>query len=373
MIRAGAKLWMPDVPEFADDIMAYATAKAKNRNNPDDSPDPDKRPYRLRSIAEAYKTLPEIVWCVDGLLAAGSLNILAGAPGSAKTFTAFDLAICVATGADWLEYSTTKTPVLIVDEESGITRLLMRLQKAINGHDLRQSDPPPVTFTSLAHAFNLHRNDDGKDALIQAVSDSEAGLIIIDSLVALASGADENKVADMYPVMAALRHVAETTGAAILMIHHTGKSKAGGYRGSSAISGAVDLLLEVERDPDDGAIIISTVKARDIESTKFAAIGHWTDTAFSMESTKLKAARPRLSLGQKYILFSLAVSGPMAAKELREQAPYHSDHDCSPVTAKNAIYKLRDAKHIERTNKGGKGIDAIWELTDSGRAIWQDD
>ena len=74
------------------------------------------------------------------------------------------------------------------------------------------------------------------------IAETEAGLVIIDSLSSVMDG-DENSKQDTQPVFTNLRHVAELTGAAIIVIHHS--NRAGGYRGSSAIKGALEAMVQV--------------------------------------------------------------------------------------------------------------------------------
>jgi hypothetical protein len=94
----------------------------------------------------------------------------------------------------------------------------------------------------------------------------------------ISGDADEN-AADMAGVMAALRWVAETTGAALVVIHHQRKGTVGGkqrngdsLRGHSSIEAALDLALRVERDADDSNLLsIEATKARGVSVEPFGA------------------------------------------------------------------------------------------------------
>ena len=111
------------------------------------------------------------------------------------------------------------------------------------------------------------------DALTQLILDEEANFVVIDALADIMPGAEENSVKDVQPVFTSLKQVAETTQAAIVIIHHA--NKRGGYRGSSAIKAAVDLMIKVESAADSDTIKFSTEKARDIEPIAFAAEAHF--------------------------------------------------------------------------------------------------
>jgi hypothetical protein len=58
-------------------------------------------------------------------------------------------------------------------------------------------------------------------------------------------GGDENSAADMGALNDAVTALIEATGAAVLLIHHSGKDANKGARGSSALLGAVDTEIEV--------------------------------------------------------------------------------------------------------------------------------
>jgi len=63
------------------------------------------------------------------------------------------------------------------------------------------------------------------------------------------TGGDENSARDMGLVIANADRVRKATGAAVLLIHHTGKS-GDSERGSSALRGACDTMLKVVGDRD---------------------------------------------------------------------------------------------------------------------------
>ncbi len=54
------------------------------------------------------------------------------------------------------------------------------------------------------------------------------------------------------------------TGAAVLLIHHSGKH-GGSERGSSALRGAADVMAELTRDKGDGPIKLACTKSKDAE------------------------------------------------------------------------------------------------------------
>ena len=170
-------------------------------------------------------------------------------------------------------------------------------------------------------------------------------------------GADENAVQDVQPVLMNLRKVAEETGAAIELIHHSNKS--GHYRGSSAISGAVDLLLKVESFPGTHRIDLQSVKARDVEFFRMAAHIRFEEDPFKVFISRADLAQAsKFSAGESYVLRYLKKHGPSTVKAIQD----HAD-SCSPVTARKAVYSLALGNFVERIDEGGTGAEATYQIT----------
>jgi len=114
------------------------------------------------------------------------------------------------------------------------------------------------------------------DSLIARVNDRSIKFICIDNLGLIAGSADENS-AEMIQVMGNLRLVAERTGAAVVVIHHERKSSGTGgragdaVRGHSSIEAALDLALQVEREPHSNVVTIKSTKTRDVDVMPFGA------------------------------------------------------------------------------------------------------
>jgi hypothetical protein len=86
-------------------------------------------------------------------------------------------------------------------------------------------------------------------------------------------------------------------GAALMILHHSGKDSAKGMRGSSALLGAVDTELELIRFEDSMKGIIRTAKQKDGEDG--------TRTGFEMVKVELAAPAGSLQIGEP--MTSLAV------------------------------------------------------------------
>lgn len=314
-------------------------------------PEPAAR-YVVRSAADALQPQPPIDYVVDGLITTGSLNLFYGEPGSKKTYALLSLSVCVANGLSWLGFSTTGRKVLIVDEESGDRRLTRRLGEALRGEDA--GPETPISYVSLA-GFKLDDRKGIDQTILQAlIEDQAAGLVIIDALADVTDG-DENAKAEIQPVFNSLRKIAEATDAAILLIHHA--NKAGGYRGSSAIKGAVDSMVRVESEPGKNLVNFYSEKARDGIGHEWAAIATWRDDSFTLRPCSPEEDQVHLSKPERFVLSYLEDSGPRSIPEIMAAADI-----CSANSAKFAVYSLTDKGKIYRTNpgEGGRGVSAIY-------------
>lgn len=199
-----------------------------------------------------------------------------------QPFSMLSMAVCAAKGVDWLGFKVHHPKnVLIVDEESGENRLMRRLSDAIKGEwgdkDL------PIKSISLA-GFML---DDPKEVelLQEKIEETEASLLIIDALTDVMCG-DENSKKDTQPLFTNLRKVAESNNCAIVIIHHANKQ--GKLRGSTAITGAVDLMIKVESRNGSDIINFISEKTRDVEALRWSARAIWKENSFSLQKCSFK-------------------------------------------------------------------------------------
>ena len=83
-------------------------------------------------------------------------------------------------------------------------------------------------------------------------------LIVLDTLSRMIGSGDEDKARDINMVVQRAEQVQRETGAHVLIVHHSGKDRDRGMRGSNALLGAVDASIEVSRHER----IPGSVKAR---------------------------------------------------------------------------------------------------------------
>lgn len=314
----------------------------------------------ILTARDALQPQPPIEWICEPIVAEASVNVWAGDGGSGKTWTLLDLGANVASGqTHWLGmYKINGGPVLIVDEESGRRRILRRMNHVLTA--IHAGPDTPLYCVSL-NLFNL-RERSGADLLASLIGQTGARLVIIDALADIMPGADENAVKDVHPVMRTLRQLAEMTGAAFTVIHHT--AKGGGYRGSSSIKGAVENLVVVKKEPRANRITFTFDKERDGGPGEFAVEAHFEDDRFYLTSAEATPRTAKLGKPQRYVLRFIATHGESELGEIANKAD-----TCSQGSARNAVYNLADLHLVERADVGGLGTKATYRFTAEGSKL----
>lgn len=218
-------------------------------------PAPPRKPTkvaRLSQFANSESKGPG--YLAKGLLQKASYAIAYGPPGGGKTFTLLDLAYHIAAGKEWMGHKVHGGPVLYLPFEGG-GGLIKRAQA------LRQKyGDADVPFFIAPASFNL-RELAGRQVLASIIADlpEKPVLLVIDTLARALMGGDENSAQDVGAFNSAVAALIESTGACVLIVHHSGKNQNAGARGSSALLGAIDTELQIS----DNRVTAS--KQRDVE------------------------------------------------------------------------------------------------------------
>ena len=221
---------------------------------------------RLLSVSDLQTLYSPPDTLVDGLLTAGSVVLMWGAPGTGKSMLATYLAGSVATGRDFAGRMVSPRPVVYVAGEA--PRSIAGRVLAYQSH---YGALPPRSFMLSAGAYALQneRDVEGLAHRIRAVIQDEGtlasapGLIILDTFAALTAGVSENDSQAVGPVMRNIRRwLVEPFGSSVIVVHHSAKTGET-YRGSSALLGDVDLEWRVERPRGSAVTQLVPLKDRD--------------------------------------------------------------------------------------------------------------
>lgn len=232
--------------EATADLSAWPIERIVKRSRdwfpgePMPEPEPPSR-FRLLTVAD-LADLPPLTWLADGILTAGGLASLYGAPGSGKSFLATDLVLSVAAGIPWLGREVLQGGAIYFAAE-GTAGLPQRVAAWLLAHpeaDVRAARIVTESVNLMSDEDVAHVRRAG-DAL-----EDETGrplrLVVVDTLARSMAGGDENSTPDMNAVLERAARVQRETGALVLLVHHT-KKDSDTERGSTTLRGAVDTLI----------------------------------------------------------------------------------------------------------------------------------
>lgn len=213
---------------------------------------------------DALDTIVPPDYLVDGLLDLDSESWIIGAPGSYKSFVALDIAAHVALGLEWRGRRVNRHDVVYVAAEGqkGIPGRV-RAWEAVYGHRIKGMRwlPEPVQVMGETTAR------DGQPGLawrvlVEACRRLAPGLIVLDTQARITVGMEENSNTSMGVLIEAVRALKVATGACVLVVHHTGRNGRDA-RGASALDGAQDTEIRIDRDEDPLTATIALDKQKD--------------------------------------------------------------------------------------------------------------
>jgi hypothetical protein len=256
----------PTVEALAREVTAEAAklAKANDKGGPvahTPGPGPGGHPNgrydgRILDVAAMLAAPREpIPWRCEGFAADGYLTTLAGKGKSGKTWLSWALACGVVLGRNAAGIECKRGTAVLFDAENG--RGVIKERFHALGVEATKA-PQPVDCGGLRVTTDL-------PWFRTVIQDRGANLAVFDSLRVLSSGAKESDGDEMEPIITALKQLARETGAAIILVHHRGKSDTNEYRGSSVILDQTDMLFtlgKVTGDPEKYRRKIETVGCR---------------------------------------------------------------------------------------------------------------
>lgn len=175
---------------------------------------------------------------INGVLDLDTTAWLIGASGSYKSFVGLDLAAHVGLGRPWRGHDVHQGGVIYIVAE-GARGMKLRVDAWEREHGPMKGIrflPRPVQAGDAA-AWNV---------LVRACHRLRPVFVIIDTQHRVTLGLEENSNTDMGRYIAAVDAIRTTTGACVLTIHHTGRNGKDA-RGASALDGAQDAELKIEK------------------------------------------------------------------------------------------------------------------------------
>lgn len=295
---------------------------------------------------------------VHGLIPGGTVTVLAGQHKTGKTILLLQLAMCVASGQEWLWWQTNQGRVLYLNYEVATWSWRQRLEKAMNGftalHDrhVRAEVGKNLHVTSLPD-LRINRPPDVK-LIASKVDELNARLLVIDP-VRVAYTGDRNDDREVDRVLTMLNEqVVEPTGVSVVLAHHMRKPAAGAVdvgstwdiKGSGSWSDGADQVLTLRHDRADkshrGRQLNATLRHYEgFEDRKITlqpasmlfATTAGTTEAGPTESDKLKEA------------FTNSLTGDLSIRDIAAVLDISED----------AAYKRWQRGGLDRVRKTGQG------------------
>jgi len=256
-----------DPPSPRASAIAQAEASIERRpgaREPTPRPDKTEDLFAHSFWATEAKPTTALPYVVKGIFGKGDVVVFWGPPGSGKSFNAIELAMAVGSGKPWRGRRTKRGIVVYIAAESTRARLENRI--AALRQEWAAAAQAQVLIVPLAlDLLRAERGDvDRVIGTVRRIEDKRAdvALIVIDTLAVTFAGGNENAPEDMGLYVANILRIRADTGAAVLIVHHSGKDEARGMRGHSALLGAIDAELVIE-SPEGGPQILRTGKVRD--------------------------------------------------------------------------------------------------------------
>lgn len=222
--------------------------------------------FELLSLAE-LRQLPPPEWLVHEAIVSDGLSIIYGEPGAGKSFIALDMALRIALGWDWHGVRTKQTGVLYIAGE-GVRGIGKRVDGWAQAHKTNLDDAPFVFMPIAAQLLE----ESEKRKLCRTIDEAkrkigfDIGLIVVDTVSRSIAGSDENGQETMSAFVKACDDIKHYAGGALIGIHHSGKDKERGMRGSTVLLGACDAAIRLSKD--DGRVTLDFEKQKDAEEAR---------------------------------------------------------------------------------------------------------
>lgn len=216
---------------------------------------------------EELENMPPPTWLIHEMIAEEGLSVIYGDPGAGKSFIAIDMALRVSHAMDWHGTEAKPTGVLYIAGE-GVRGLGKRVKGWKRRHAMEGVDAP---FLLVPVAVQL-LDERQRAKLIRTIAAAmqraafPIGLIIIDTVSRALAGADENGQETMSAFVAACDEIRTVFNCAVLAVHHSGKDKERGMRGSTVLLGGCDASIRVSKS--EKVVTLKTEKQKDAEEAE---------------------------------------------------------------------------------------------------------
>lgn len=189
----------------------------------------------------------DIAWVWEPMIPLGSLCLFAAYMKLGKSTFLYGLLKCIARGEPFLGLPTRKVNVLILAVEEHPREVRNRLEH----FGVTEADDDGI----FIHAGRLSPSPKNYSDMATFIKQEDIGLVVLDTLAGFIGVEDENSNSEVLNAITPLLTLARSTGAAVLLVHHSGKGEGNGgrnIRGASSLFGCVDQAMMMSSYGDVG-------------------------------------------------------------------------------------------------------------------------
>jgi predicted ATP-dependent serine protease len=290
---------------------------------------------------------PEPNWLWQGYLSPGALTLLAGRPKVGKTTLLFPPIAALEQGRSFLDCPTIPTKALMLSEEREQT-LAEKRQLYLDGADpllLMRHEQGQRTWSEVIEQARAYCAEQDIGVLVIDTWDKWTGL----------RGDDESKSGSVIEALEPLM-LAAGDGLAVLIVAHQRKA-AGKHgeavRGSNAITGGVDVIIELERAPEELGRRMRMLRAESrFTATPEELVGELTEDGGYIAQGELEQVR-RQAEGE--VIAQVVEAGPGSTTEDLAEAS-----DIAAATMARRLKNAFDDRLVARKGSGRKGDPYRW-------------
>jgi len=282
----------------------------------------DTNALQVIDVADYINTEPAAPDCVlTDTFERGDKVAIIGQSKRRKTFFLMQGCLCLATGRKFMSWETPhKQRVLLVQYEIKASHAHRRIHRLARALGIKASDLRGQFFVISARGQKLTLDAVEREAIARKVA-----VIAFDPLFKMTEG-DENKAQDLKPILSAFDRMAESTGAAVLYVHHDAKGTPGDRdirdrgAGSNVIGRDYDACFTItEQKDDEDAVVVHTL-LRNFPPQDPIAL-EWQDGAFRLSDLKpeVKTSGDRPSKYRDEILEIATAHPSMTYQEIADK------------------------------------------------------
>jgi hypothetical protein len=270
-------------------------------------------------------------WLIDSLLALRDVGFIAAEPKLAKSWLAYLLALCLATGQPFLGFKVpARRRVLLMSEEDSRRRLARRTRQLLTGMGGVQPDDEWLRFTSRT-GFKLDVPA-WVDRLRAELAAFRPAVVIMDVLRRL-HDQDENSNQDMGQLTNTLNDLRREFSSGFLILHHNrklsqgnGKRGRGGQEmsGAGVLHGWSEAALYITKGSGKGKFIVTPEHKDAAEVEPFLI--HLTDVEGGVQIVNEGPATvDKGDANRKAILGEVRTNPGQTVKQIAEALKFHEN------------------------------------------------